>query len=80
MIVRCLPSISSATVSLSSPPAQTIPFGLFDVPRDEVVVHVEQANSEEIEHDIQAMSQRHGFVVSLAEGSQSSLLAKHFTG
>lgn len=53
-----------------------VPFSLFNVPSDEVIVHVKQANPEQIEHDIQAMSQGHSFVVSLAECSQSSLLAK----
>lgn len=68
-----LPFLSSRPV----PEGQPVPFRLLDVPCDEVVVHIEQANPQKIEDDIQAMAQRHGFVVSLAERSQSSLLTRH---
>lgn len=51
-----------------------IPFGFLSVPGDEVIVHVKQANPQQVKDNIQAMSKGNGLVISLPEGSQGSFL------
>ena len=53
------------------------PFRLLDIPGDEIVVHVEQAYPDEVEDDIETLSQRHRLVISLTEGRHSTVLQQN---
>jgi len=59
------------------PPLDQLPFGLFRVACDEVTVHVEETDPQQVEDYVQSVPQRHRLVVSLPEGSQGFLLRTH---
>ena len=49
-------------------------FCFLDVPGDEVVVHEEEAHSNEVECDVHAMAEPHGFVVGGSKSTHGGLL------
>lgn len=51
-----------------------VPFGFLSVAGDEVIVHVKQADPQQIKDNIQAMPEGNGLVISLPEGNQGSFL------
>ena len=62
------------------PPVDQLPFGFLRVACDEVTVHVEQTDPQQVEDDVQSVAQRHRLVVSLPEGSQRFLLRTRRAG
>lgn len=53
------------------------PLGLLGVACDEVVVHVEEANPQQVEDDVQSVTQSHRLVIGLPEGCEGALLWPH---
>lgn len=50
------------------------PFSFLDVPGDEVIVHVEQSDSDLMKDDVQSVAQRHRLLVRLSECRQAAVL------
>lgn len=53
---------------------EALPLGLLRVACDEVVVHVEEADPQQVEDDVQPVAQSHRLVVGLPEGCEGALL------
>lgn len=51
-----------------------LPLGFLRVACDEVVIHVEEADPQQVEDDVQSVTQSHGLVVGLPEGCEGALL------
>lgn len=57
-----------------------LPLGLLRVACDEVVVHVEEADPQQVEDDVQSVTQSHRLVVGLPEGGEGALLWAQTSG
>jgi len=51
-----------------------LPLGFLRVACDEVAVHVEESDPQQVEDDVESVSQRHRLVVGLPEGCEGALL------
>lgn len=59
---------------------KALPLGLLCVARDEVVVHVEEADPQQVEDDVEPVAQSHRLVVGLPEGREGALLWAQWNG